>query len=75
MTWERWYIVSITALYLAGMLGYEFLVLGHKIDGPTISEMVWSTVRGRPWLSAILCVSFLSTFGLLMGHFFWQASK
>lgn len=73
LKWGPWFIIGITVLWAGGLLTYELLALSNKHPGDTISELVWTLIKGRPWLSALLCIGLLSAFGLLMGHFFWQA--
>ncbi len=48
------------------LLLYEFVALFYRPSGDTISEIIWG-------LSARPVVPF--AFGLLMGHFFWQAYR
>lgn len=48
------------------MLAYEVVALVQG-QGHTISEIIWRLTKSHP-LTAF-------GFGLLMGHFFWQAEK
>lgn len=70
--WGKYYIAVLTAIYFAGMLGYETLALLNGQPGDTISEIVWAFLKGRPYVGAGMCITLLLAFGLLMGHFFWQ---
>ena len=58
----KWIFVVI----VFGMLVYEGITLFNKVDGDTISEIIWALSK-RP------LVPF--AFGMLMGHFFWQMEK
>ena len=49
---------------VGGLVVYELWALADRIEGNTISEIVWTTTTKRPILPF--------TLGVLMGHFFWQ---
>lgn len=56
----KWVFIML----VASLFAYEFIALGNKSKGDTISEIVWTVTKDYP------LVPFLT--GFLCGHFFWQ---
>jgi hypothetical protein len=54
-----------------GWLVYEGFALADDVEGNTISELVWSFVRAKPFMATVVCL----VLGILLGHLFWQANR
>ena len=61
MDWFPW----IWFAWILIGLGIEFCALTSGVKGRTLSELVWMVSSNYPLLPL--------AFGILMGHFFWQA--
>lgn len=58
-------MIWVYVLLVAGLLIYETVALLNRKEGDTISEIHWRLAQRYP------VVPF--AFGVLMGHFWWQA--
>jgi hypothetical protein len=63
MDWYPW----LWGVWLLIGLGLEVFALASGVRGRTLSELVWWITVTHPLLPL--------AFGILMGHFFWQAVK
>lgn len=61
--WYPW----LWFLWLIAGLALEIFALASGVKGRTLSELVWWITTEHPLLPL--------AFGILMGHFFWQAVK
>lgn len=59
----------VLMLFIGGLLGWEVLTIAFGEDA-TISECIWMFLKSNPFRY----VAVLS-FGVLLGHFFWQNKK
>jgi len=56
-------IVIIVAV--VGIITYDIVMATNKTSGDTVSEVIWQTIKGNPWIPFLV--------GFVCGHLFWNS--